>query len=381
MSATDVSVRASERSPKPSKAKHAPRKRRMGRLVLGAGAALAALAFAAVEGRSYWTVGRFQVSTDDAYVGADNTVVAPKVAGYVHELLVSDNQPVRAGQLLARIDDRDFRDALDQAIATETAAEASVKNIDAQLIAQQSNIKEADAAVSASEASLGLAQRNDVRRQKMAATGYGSTEQADVASSDAKQQAAGLERLQAAALASRQQVGVLESQRALAQAQLAHATAERRQAELNLSYTNIVAPIAGTVGARSVRAGQYVQAGSQLMALVPMQQVYVIANYKETQLTHVFAGQTATIRVDTFPGDDLRGRVDSLAPASGMEFSLLPSDNATGNFTKIVQRIPVKIVFPVRRDLAGRLRPGMSVKATIDTRSGGSGPALTTASR
>ena len=215
----------------------------------------------------------------------------------------------------------------------------------------------------------------------MAATGFGSTEQADAASSDAKQQAAGLERLRAAALASRQQVAVLQSQRALAQAQLAHATAGRRQAELNLSYANIVAPIDGTVGARSVRVGQYVQAGSQLMALVPMQQVYVIANYKETQLTHVFPGQTATVRVDSFPGDELRGRVDSLAPASGMEFSLLPSDNATGNFTKIVQRIPVKIVFALRGVLAGRLRPGMSVTAMIDTRSGGSGLALTTASR
>ena len=381
MNATDVSSRASDRLSKPTEAECARRKRRIGQLALGAGAGLAVLAFGALEVKSYWTVGRYYVSTDDAYVGADNTVVAPKVAGYVHALLVSDNQPVKAGQLLARIDDRDFRDALDQALATEKAAEASVKNIDAQLVAQQSNIEEADAAVSASEAALGLAQRNDVRRQKMAATGYGSTEQADAASSDAKQQAAGLDRLQAAALASRQQVGVLQSQRALAQAQLAHATAERRQAELNLSYTNIVAPINGTVGARSVRAGQYVQAGSQLMALVPMQQVYVIANYKETQLTHVFAGQAATIRVDTFPGDDLRGRVDSLAPASGMEFSLLPSDNATGNFTKIVQRIPVKIVFPVRGALAGRLRPGMSVTAMIDTRSGGSGPVLTNVSR
>ena len=271
MSATDVSPRASgDQSPE---VKHPGRKRRT-RLLLAAGAGLAFLTFAVVEGTSYWTEGRFRVSTDDAYVRADNTVVAPKVAGYVHELLVSDNQPVTAGQLLARIDDRDFRDALDQALATEEAAEASVKNIDAQLVAQQSSIKEADAAVRASQASLGLAQRNDVRRQKMAATGYGSTEQADAAASDVKQQAAGLERLQAAALASRQQVGVLRSQRALAQAQLAHASAERRQAELNLSYTNIVAPIDGTVGARSVRAGQYVQAGSQLMAVVPMQQVY-----------------------------------------------------------------------------------------------------------
>ena len=381
MSATDVSLRAEDRSAAPSGATRPNGNRRVGRVAVGAVAGIAALAFATVEGRAYWTVGRFHVSTDDAYVAADNTVVAPKVAGYVHELLVSDNQPVRAGQVLARIDDRDFRAALAQSLATEQAAQANIRNVDAQLVAQQSNIRQADAAVAASQASLGLAQRNDVRRQKMAATGYGSTEQADTASSDAKQQAAGLDRLQAAALESRQQVGVLQSQRALAQAQLARAAAERRQAELNLSYTDIIAPVDGTIGARSVRAGQYVQAGAQLMAIVPLQQVYVVANYKETQLTHVLAGQAATVRVDTFPGDDVHGRVDSVAPASGMEFSLLPSDNATGNFTKIVQRIPVKIVFPVRRDLAGRLRPGMSVTAVIDTRSGGSGPALATAGR
>jgi membrane fusion protein (multidrug efflux system) len=154
-------------------------------------------------------------------------------------------------------------------------------------------------------------------------------------------------------------------------AQLAHAEAAKQQAALNLSYTNIIAPVDGTVGARSIRVGQYVQAGNQLMAIVPLQRVYVVANFKETQLTHVVAGQPVDIRVDTFPDDDLRGRVDTLAPASGMEFSLLPPDNATGNFTKIVQRIPVKIVFPASGPLAGRLRPGMSVNVSIDTRAGG----------
>ncbi len=346
------------------------RRRNLTRALLVAGAVVAVAAIA-VGGAHYWTVGRFQVSTDDAYVKADSTIVAPKVAGYIKELLVNDNQPVKAGQVLARIDDRDFRAALDQAVAGEQAAAASVANIDAQLTAQGSAIRQADAAVSAGAASLGFAQRNDVRRQKMAATGYGSVEQADSAATDSKEKAAGLERLRAAAEAARQQIGVLQSQRALAVAGLARARAARRQAELNLSYTNLTAPVDGTIGARTVRVGQYVQAGTQLMAVVPLQQVYVVANYKETQLTHVVAGQAATIHVDSFPGDDLHGHVDTLAPASGMEFSLLPSDNATGNFTKIVQRVPVKIVFPVQRDLAGRLRPGMSVTVSIDTRPGG----------
>ncbi|MDB5707245.1 MAG: secretion protein HlyD [Sphingomonas bacterium] len=335
-----------------------------------AAATLVVLVGGATAGAHHWTVGRFEVSTDDAYVKADSTIVAPKVAGYVAQLLVGDNQPVRAGQLLARIDDRDFRTALDQASANVDAAKASVANLDAQITAQGSAIRQADAGVTASAASLGLARRNDQRRAEMAKVGYGSVEQADSASTDAAEQSATLERGRAAAVAARQQIAVLTSQRQLTLAQLAHAEAARRQAALNLSYTNIIAPVDGTVGARSLRAGQYVQAGNQLMAIVPLQRVYVIANFKETQLTHVVPGQPAHMRVDAFPDDDLRGRVDTLAPASGMEFSLLPPDNATGNFTKIVQRIPVKIAFPASGPLAGRLRPGMSVSVSIDTRPG-----------
>jgi membrane fusion protein (multidrug efflux system) len=320
------------------------------------------------EGFHYWAVGRFIETTDDAYVQADSTMVSPKVSGYVGDLLVDDNQAVKAGQTLARIDDRDLHAAFDEATASVAAASASVANLDAQITAQGSMIHQADASVAAAAAALGLSQRNDARRQKMAQVGYGSTEQADNASTDAKEQAATLDRLQAAALTARQQVDVLTTQRQLAQAQLARAQAARRQAELNLGYTDIVAPIDGTVGARTVRVGQYVQAGTQLMALVPLRQVYVVANFKETQLTDVQPGQPARIRVDTFPGNDIRGRVVSMAPASGLEFSLLPPDNATGNFTKIVQRIPVKIVFSADHALAGRLRPGMSISASIDTK-------------
>jgi membrane fusion protein (multidrug efflux system) len=177
-----------------------------------------------------------------------------------------------------------------------------------------------------------------------------------------------VDRAQAALADSRDQIDVLRTQRDLAEAQRQRAVAARQQAELNLSYSVIRAAIDGTVGARTVRVGQFVQAGTQLMEIVPLQQTYVVANFKETQLTHMRAGQTAHIRVDTFPGDELTARVESLAPASGLEFSLLPPDNATGNFTKIVQRVPVKLVFEGSSQLAGRLRPGMSVDVAVDTR-------------
>jgi len=335
---------------------------------------IAALAVAAlvvmggIEGSRYWKVGRFIESTDDAYVKADSSIIAPKVSGYIANVLVSDNQSVKAGQLLARIDERDLRTALDSATANVAGAGAAVDHLNAQIAAQASLIRKADASVTAAAASLSLSQRNDVRRQTMAAVGYGSVEQADNASTDAKEGHANLDRLQAAAQTARQQVAILTAQRQLALAQQANAEAARHQAELNLGYSAIVAPIDGTVADRTVRLGQYVQAGTQLMALVPLQQVYVIANFKETQLKAVQPGQPARVQVDTFPDHDIIGRVDTIAPASGMEFSLLPPDNATGNFTKIVQRIPVKIVFLLDGVLAGQVRPGMSVEASIDTR-------------
>ena len=329
---------------------------------------VAVIAAGSGAGANYWTHGRFVETTDDAYVQADSTIVAPKVSGYVRDLLVTDNQTVKAGQPLAYIDPRDLRNALDDAKANVAAAAASVANLDAQLAAQGALIRQADAGVAAAEASLSLSERNDARRNQMAQVGYGSVEQADDASTNVKEKAATLERLRAAAVEARQQVAIVTAQRQMAQAQFARATAAEHQAELNLSYTDIIAPINGTIGARTIRVGQYVQAGTQLMALVPLQQVYVVANFKETQLTNVWAGQPVGIRVDTFPGDVIRGRVDTLAPASGLEFSLLPPDNATGNFTKIVQRIPVKIVFPADGALAGRLRPGMSVGVSIDTK-------------
>jgi membrane fusion protein (multidrug efflux system) len=199
-------------------------------------------------------------------------------------------------------------------------------------------------------------------------TGYGTVQRAQLAETALREKTAALQKSRAGLVVAERKIDVLASERAKAAAQLQHAQAVRHQAELNLSYTAIAAPVDGTVGARSLRVGQYVQAGTALMAVVPLHAVYVVANYKETQLADVRPGQKVTIEIDTFPGKVLQGHVDSLSPASGLQFALLPPDNATGNFTKIVQRVPVKIVFDGDDALDGLLRPGMSAEPSIDTR-------------
>jgi membrane fusion protein, multidrug efflux system len=330
-------------------------------------ASVGGLAAAGAFGAHYWTVGRFLQSTDDAYVKADFTTVAPKVPGYIAEVLVSDNEQVKAGQLLARIDDRDFRAALAQAQADVAAGEAAIGNIDARLALQQSVIGEAEAKINASAAAASFARQDDARYRDLMHTGYGTVQRAQQASASLRESAAELQRDRAALVAAEKQVGVLGTERAEAEAKLGHARAVARQAQLNLDDTRLTAPIDGSVGARSLRVGQYVQAGTPLMAVVPLRQVYVVANFKETQLTSMRGGEPVTLRVDSFPGVAVKGHVDSLAPASGLEFALLPPDNATGNFTKIVQRVPVKIDIAAGSPLLGRLRPGMSVVATVDT--------------
>jgi membrane fusion protein (multidrug efflux system) len=326
----------------------------------------------------YFTSGRFVVSTDDAYVQADSTIVASRVSGYVSAVLVEDHQPVRAGQVLARIDDRDFQAALDQARADVQAAQAEVDDLHAQLAQQDALIARARAGVAASEAALDLARLNQVRNHKMAGIGFGSQQQSQEADAQERERSADLARDQAALTTVQQQVHVLRAKLAQAQALEDRSQAIERRAALDLGYTTIIAPIDGVVAARTVRLGQYVQAGTQLTALVPLAEVYVTANFKETQLTRLRAGEPVRLRVDTFPRADLRGCVDSLAPASGLEFSLLPPDNATGNFTKIVQRIPVKIVLDSRQTLIGSLRPGMSVEASIDTKPAAGSALVTT---
>jgi membrane fusion protein (multidrug efflux system) len=330
-------------------------------------ALLAGAAYGVDFGHHYWTVGRFIESTDDAYVKADYTTVAPKVAGYIKEVLVNDNDTVKAGQVIARIDDRDFQAALSQAKADVKAAEAAITNIDAQVELQKSVIGQAKASIDASNASLVFAKSDAARNARLITSGAGTQSRAEQSQSLMDQASAAVERDQAALVAAQNKVPVLKTQRDQAVAQRDRAAAAASQAELNLSYTNIWAAVDGTVGARSIRVGQFVTSGTQLMAVVPLHAVYIVANFKETQLTYVRQGQNVEIKVDSFPDLAVKGHVDSVSPASGLEFSLLPPDNATGNFTKIVQRIPVKIVIDDESP-AGRLRSGMSVEPAIDTK-------------
>ena len=331
-------------------------------------AAAALLMAGGFYGWQYWTVGRFQTSTDDAYVEADNTTIAPRVSGYLSEVLVGDNQHVAAGQILARIDPRDFEIARDQASADVAAANAAIASKRAQLDIQGSTIEAAQAALAVDQANEKFARQEDKRYSDLAASGYGSLQNAQQAESRIAAASASVRRDTAALASAVKQVDLLKAEIAQAEATLAHDRAIQRQAELNLSYATVRSPVDGVVGNRTLRVGQYVQAGTQLMAVVPTADTYIVANFKETQLTHVARGQPVDIEVDTFPGQVAHGHVDSIAPASGQQFALLPPDNATGNFTKIVQRIPVRISIDARGTLIGELRPGMSVTPTIDTR-------------
>jgi membrane fusion protein (multidrug efflux system) len=359
------------------------------RRLLLAGAAVAVLSGASWYGWDYWTVGRFLVSTDDAYVKADNTTIAPKVSGYLTDVQVGDNERVKAGQVLARIDDRDFRVALEQAKADVAAAEATVASKHAQLDVQQAVIAAAQATIevaskhaqldvqqaviAAAQATIEVdtatrtfASQENKRYTDLAATGYGSVQNAQAAQSRNGAAEAAIQRDNANLASALKQVDLIKAELAQAVAASGRAAALQRQAELNLGYTTIIAPIDGVVGNRTLRTGQFVQAGTQLMSLVPVSGAYIIANFKETQLTHVQKGQAVDVEVDMFPGQVVHGHVDSLAPASGQEFALLPPDNATGNFTKVVQRIPVKIALEAGASI--ELRPGMSVIPTIETK-------------
>jgi len=325
------------------------------------------VAGAADFGYGYLTTGRYLETTDDAYVKADSTIVAPRVSGTIAQVLVGDNEAVKAGQLLTRIDDRDFRTALDQARADVAASEAAIRNLDAQIALQQPVIAQGTADIAAAEANLKFAQEEQARYDELMKSGSGTVQRAQQTDAALREKTAQLQHGKSGLLAAQRKVDVLTTERAKAVAQLDRARAVEAQAALNLSYTEITAPVEGTVGARSLRVGQFVQAGTQLMAVVPLDAVYVVANFKETQLTHVRNGQPVDITIDSFHGTKLTGHVDSLSPASGLEFALLPPDNATGNFTKIVQRVPVKIVLDDQR-LSGLLRPGMSAEPTVNTK-------------
>jgi membrane fusion protein (multidrug efflux system) len=359
---------ASSRSETPAVPAPAAVKKFNFRKLLMTGAAIAVLAGASWYGWDYWTVGQYLVSTDDAYVKADNTTIAPKVSGYLHEVLVRDNERVKAGQVLARIDERDYRVALEQAKADVGAAKATIASKQAQLEVQQAVINAAKATIEVDQANVTFAAQDNKRYTELAASGSGSVQNAQQAQARIAGANATLARDTANLTSAFRQVDLLKAEIVQAEAAAARAEATRDQAGLNLGYTTISAPIDGVVGNRTLRIGQFVQAGTQLMSVVPVEGAYVVANYKETQLTDVREGQAVEITVDTFPGKIVHGHVDSIAPASGQEFALLPPDNATGNFTKVVQRIPVRIALDGNNPSPIELRPGMSVIPSIETR-------------
>ncbi|WP_158915167.1 HlyD family secretion protein [Caulobacter sp. S45] len=316
------------------------------------------------QGRAGWQ------TTDDAYLQADLTPIAAKVAGYVRAVPGGDFERVHAGQLIAQVTDDDYRATVALGEANVEAAKAQIEALKAQRNLQEANV-EAARAVSASTAALLDQNIRDLARQKrLLETGSSSLEATEKLQTTRTQLSAQLKQNQAQADAAQRQLGVLSAQAVQAAATVSGQQANLQLARINLGYTRIVAPQDGVLGQRQVRPGQFVGVGGQITTLTPLPKVWVIANYKETQLTHMAVGESAEITVDTFPGGLLKGHVQAFAPGSGAQFALLPPDNATGNFTKVVQRIAVKIAIDDADGLADRLRPGMSVVARINARDG-----------
>jgi membrane fusion protein (multidrug efflux system) len=326
------------------------------------------LALAVVVGAGgflYWDNARHFQSTDDAFIAARQFSIAPKVSGHLTAVLVTDNEHVAAGDVIARIDDRDYRVALEQAQAQVRVAQANVQNIDAQATVQQAQIAANQAQVNQAGASLVFAQQQAARYQELAQKGVGSIQNAQQYSSQLNQQQAALESAQAALKVAQQQLESLKAQRESAEASLEQAKAQREQAQLNLSYTTVTAAQPGRVVQLGAAVGQFAQAGTSLTMFVP-DQVWVAANFKETQLDAMRPGQPVALSIDAYPERTIRGHLASVQPGSGTAFSLLPAQNATGNYVKIVQRVPVKIIMDdPPTDVA--LGPGMSVVPTVRT--------------
>lgn len=322
-----------------------------------------------VYGYKWLTVGRYVESTDDAYVGGDVTAIAPHVAGFVSAIAVTDNQFVRRGQLLLRLDDRDFRAAKDHAAAVVAGKQAALADLQAKYLLQQSTIRETDANVASKQAAASFARTDNARYQNLLRA-VAASEQATQRALTADQQAqSDVAAARAASSGAHQQLSVLAADINQARADVAQAGADLRTAELNLGYTEIHSPIDGYIGNRAIRTGAYVTVGSYLVSIIPAHGLWVDANFKEDQLAHIRMGEDANVVADVLPGRIFHGHVASLAPGTGAVFSVIPAENATGNFTKIVQRVPVRIVLDSTDATLGGLRPGLSITASINTRS------------
>lgn len=317
-----------------------------------------------IAGAWLWSGGA--AATDNAYVRGDITSLAPRVAGYVTAVEVRDNQTVRAGDILFRIDDRDYRARLAQAEANVAAARARLANSDAEIRLQHSLVRQAEAQRRAVLADAHLARLTHDRRRGLVDAGAVSQALVDESDAGRRRTEAGASASAATVEAQQQRIGVLVTQRQAAAAALAQAEAARELARIDLDHTVVRAPISGVVGNRQVRVGRLVAAGAPLLDIVPVADLYVVANFKETELARIRPGQAARVRVDGYPDVVVDGIVDSFAPGSGSAFALIPADNATGNFVRVVQRVPIRIRL-VRNPLRGRLVPGLSARVEIDS--------------
>lgn len=340
---------------------------RFKRRILPAFALLAAIG-GAYYGHYWWTEGRYIVSTDDAYLKADTSAIAAKVAGYITAVPITDNETVKQGDVLATIDDRDYAIAVESARNKLATQDATIARLKEQANAQKAVIEQAKAQVASAKANEVRTQADFERADALARKEFGSLKTLDQARADRDQARAAVQSAQAALLSAEANLGVLDAQVKEAQSVRAELQTSLDKANLDLSFTTVKAPFNGTVGNKAVQVGQYVQPGTRLLALVPLDTVYVEANYKETQLDGIDPGQRADISVDAAGGREFHGVVESIAPASGSQFSLLPPENATGNFTKIVQRVPVRIKVSGEAVREGVLRPGLSVVTYIHTK-------------
>jgi membrane fusion protein (multidrug efflux system) len=335
-----------------------------------AGLALAITLGGMGYGRYWWNVGRFIESTDDAYAGGNVTAVSPHVAGFVAQILVTDNQHVQAGQLVIRLDGRDFQAALDHAQAAAAKEQAALAGLEAKYVLQQAMINQAEADLNAKTARATFAVADAVRYRELALTTFGTRQNAERASAADQEAQSVIRSAQAGLIAARQQLTVLEAGISEARAGIAQANADLETARLNLGYTEIRSPIDGYVGNRAAQVGAYVANGAYLLSVIPARGLWVDANFKEDQLAYMRPGQPATVVADVLPGKSFQGHVESLAPGTGAVFSVIPPENATGNFTKVVQRVPVRIALDDGEARLGELRPGLSTTVSVDTRPG-----------
>jgi len=351
-------------------AKPAPARprRAAGKLSLAGSVAAIAIAASSWYGAQWWTTGRFMVSTDDAYVRAHNTTLASKVSGYVASIPLDDNAQVHAGDVIATVDDGDYRLAADAAREKVATQQAAVDRFDKQILAHQSNIDQAKAQLLSVRAADKKNQLEFERQQALAARAFASHQALEQAEANRDQGTAAVQSAQSALDAASANLEVLRAQRREATRTLDELKTALAKAERDLSFTVIRAPVDGVFANRAVQTGDFVQTGQRLGSLVPLEEVYVDANFKETQLAKLRPGQPVSINVDALPGHQIDGRISSFSPASGAVFSLLPPDNATGNFTKIVQRLPVRIEVPATVGSQQLLRPGMSVVVSVDTK-------------